>query len=79
MNSKLHTEHPPIASSPEPLDICLVGETNLDLILYGLPEEMPLERELLADRFEMTLGGSLVHSSRIISHSLVHVSDLSAK
>jgi hypothetical protein len=27
------------------LDIVIVGETNLDLILYGLPEEMPVERE----------------------------------
>jgi hypothetical protein len=25
------------------------GEFHLDLILYGLPESMPLERELLAN------------------------------
>jgi hypothetical protein len=28
------------------LDIAVVGEINLDLILYGLPEQMPPEREL---------------------------------
>ena len=48
------------------LDICIVGETNLDLILYGLPEEMPLEREILGTGFEMTLGGS----SSILAHNL---------
>ena len=35
-----------------------VGEFNLDLLLYGLPEDLPVERELLADRAEMVLGGS---------------------
>lgn len=47
-------------------DITIVGETNLDLILYGLPEEMPLERELLADGFNVTLGGS----SSILAHNM---------
>jgi sugar/nucleoside kinase (ribokinase family) len=39
-------------------DVTLAGEFNLDLLLYGLPEELPVERELLADRAEMVLGGS---------------------
>ena len=39
-------------------DITLVGEANLDLLLYGLPEELTVEREWLADRMVMTLGGS---------------------
>lgn len=39
-------------------DIAIAGELNLDLIFYGLPAEMPLERELLADRFRATLGSS---------------------
>ena len=47
-------------------DIAIVGETNLDLILYGLPERMPVERELLANGFDMTLGGS----SSILAHNL---------
>lgn len=47
-------------------DVTIAGETNLDLILYGLPEQMPLERELLAQDFRMTLGSS----SGILAHNL---------
>ncbi len=47
-------------------DVTIAGEINLDLILYGLPETMPLERELIASRFEMTLGSS----SAILAHNL---------
>ncbi|QMV18350.1 ribokinase [Granulicella sp. 5B5] len=47
-------------------DIALAGETNLDLILYGLPEDMPVERELLGTGFTTTLGGS----SAILAHNL---------
>jgi len=39
-------------------DVTVVGELNLDLILYGLPEELTPERELLADRLTLTLGSS---------------------
>ncbi|MHB1699360.1 MAG: carbohydrate kinase family protein [Acidobacteriaceae bacterium] len=42
----------------KPFDIAIAGELNLDLIFYGLPAEMPLERELLADGFRATLGSS---------------------
>src|SRR5215470_4481538 len=48
------------------LDISIVGEINLDLILYGLPTEMPAERELLASGFQTTLGSS----SAILAHNL---------
>lgn len=48
------------------LDIAIAGEINLDLILYGLPAQMPLERELLASDFQMTLGSS----SAILAHNL---------
>src|SRR5580698_10838584 len=48
------------------LDIAIVGEINLDLILYGLPEQMPTERELLANDFAITLGSS----SAILAHNL---------
>lgn len=48
------------------LDITIAGEINLDLILYGLPEEMPEERELLASDFALTLGSS----SAILAHNL---------
>jgi sugar/nucleoside kinase (ribokinase family) len=46
-------------------DICIAGEINLDLILYGLPAAMTLERELLANGFTATLGGS----SAIVAHN----------
>lgn len=46
--------------------VAIAGEINLDLILYGLPTDMPLERELLASRFEVTLGSS----SAILAHNL---------
>jgi hypothetical protein len=39
-------------------DVTLVGENNIDLLLYGLPDDLPPERELLADRMAMLLGGS---------------------
>src|ERR1700732_1458055 len=48
------------------LDIAIVGEINLDLILYGLPEQMTTERELLASGFAITLGSS----SAILAHNL---------
>ncbi len=48
------------------LDVTLVGESNLDLLLYGLPEELTVEREWIAERMTMTLGGS----PAITAHSL---------
>ncbi len=39
-------------------DVTLAGEFNLDLLLYGLPEDLPVERELLAERAATVLGGS---------------------
>jgi len=47
-------------------DVTVVGELNLDLILYGLPEELAPEREHLADRLSLTLGSS----SAIFAHNL---------
>ena len=52
--------------TPSCFDVVIAGEINLDLILYGLPREMPLERELLASGFVTTLGGS----SSIVAHNL---------
>lgn len=46
-------------------DISIVGEINLDLILYGLPEQMAVERELIGDAFVGTLGSS----SAIVAHN----------
>lgn len=47
-------------------DITIAGELNLDLILYGLPEQLAPERELIADRMMLTLGSS----SAIVAHNL---------
>ena len=52
--------------SMKTLDISIAGEINLDLILYGLPEVMPVERELLGTDFQVTLGSS----SAILAHNL---------
>ncbi len=52
--------------SGEMFDVSIAGEINMDLILYGLPEKLPVEREILANDFQMTLGGS----SAIVAHNL---------
>ena len=47
-------------------DVCVAGELNLDLILYGIPETPSHERELLASSSILTLGSS----SAIFAHNL---------
>jgi sugar/nucleoside kinase (ribokinase family) len=47
-------------------DVAIVGEINPDLIVYGLPRELPEEREILASGFTLTLGSS----SAILAHNL---------
>lgn len=47
-------------------DIVIAGEVNLDLILYGLAADIPLDREILASGFQMTLGSS----SAILAHNI---------
>jgi len=47
-------------------DVTVAGELNLDLILYGLPDELAPERELMAERMMLTLGSS----SAIVAHNL---------
>src|SRR5438445_13106720 len=47
-------------------DVTIVGELNLDLILYGTPDEIPRERELLVSDLNLTLGSS----SAIVAHNL---------
>ncbi|HEY4739846.1 MAG TPA: carbohydrate kinase family protein [Candidatus Acidoferrales bacterium] len=49
-----------------PLDVCVIGEINPDLILYGLPEQLKPEHETLIDGFRLTLGSS----SAIFAHNL---------
>lgn len=47
-------------------EVSVIGELNLDLIFYGLPPELILEREHLADDLSITLGSS----SAIFAHNL---------
>ena len=47
-------------------DVSVIGELNLDLIFYGLPEQLVLEREHLAKDLSITLGSS----SAIFAHNL---------
>lgn len=46
-------------------DVSVIGELNLDLILYGLPPELVLEQEHLAKDLSITLGSS----SAIFAHN----------
>jgi sugar/nucleoside kinase (ribokinase family) len=46
-------------------DLSIAGELNMDLILYGLPLLMPVERDLLGTEFIATLGSS----SAIVAHN----------
>jgi sugar/nucleoside kinase (ribokinase family) len=76
----MSSEFDPSHETPRsPLDIVIVGETNLDLILYGLPEEMPVEREILGSGFDATLGGSssiLVHNLAVLGTHVGFVSEV---
>ena len=47
-------------------DVTLAGDTNLDLLMYGLPEQLPCERELLANDMAIRIGGS----GAITAHNL---------
>ncbi len=59
----------PSSVPPSPLrrfDVTFAGDTCLDMILYGLPDDLPAERELLADQMAIRVGGS----SAITAHNL---------
>lgn len=47
-------------------DVTLAGDTALDVLMYGLPEELPPEQELLADGIAIRVGGS----GAITAHNL---------
>ena len=47
-------------------DISIIGELNPDVILYGVPNDLPEEREVLSTGFTLTLGSS----SAILAHNL---------
>jgi sugar/nucleoside kinase (ribokinase family) len=47
-------------------DVTLAGDMNLDVLMYGLPEDLPPEQELLAEDMATQVGGS----SAITAHNL---------
>jgi sugar/nucleoside kinase (ribokinase family) len=47
-------------------DVTLAGDVDLDILMYGLPENFPPEHELLAEKLAIRLGGS----SAITAHNL---------
>ena len=55
-----------MTASPSRFDVAIAGEINLDLVLDGIKEPMPVERELLASAFRITLGSS----AAILAHNL---------
>ncbi|HEY4977911.1 MAG TPA: carbohydrate kinase family protein [Candidatus Acidoferrum sp.] len=50
-------------------DVSVIGELNLDLILYGLPKDLILEHEHLANDLSITLGSS----SAIFAHNFAQL------
>jgi len=55
-----------MAVSKTQFDVAVAGEINLDLVLDGIPDPMPAERELVASAFRVTLGSS----AAILAHNL---------
>ena len=53
-------------------DVSVVGELNLDLVLYGLPKQFEPDREHLASELSLTLGSS----SAIFAHNLALMGSL---
>ncbi len=47
-------------------DVTLAGDTALDVLMYGIPDDLPPERELLADAIAIRVGGS----AAITAHNL---------
>jgi sugar/nucleoside kinase (ribokinase family) len=56
----------PTKSNSRRFDVTLAGDANLDILLYGLSENLPLERELLASEMAIRPGGS----AAITAHNL---------
>jgi sugar/nucleoside kinase (ribokinase family) len=56
----------PIRRDKRCFDFTLVGDVNIDIMLYGLPEVLTPERELLATNMSILLGGS----AAITAHNL---------
>jgi sugar/nucleoside kinase (ribokinase family) len=51
---------------PRRFDVTVVGDNCIDLLMYGLAEDLPCERELLANDMAIRIGGS----GAITAHNL---------
>ena len=71
----------PFSNSRRRFDFTLVGDANLDLLLYGLPEDLPVEQELLAEGMALHLGGSgaiTAHNLAALGNSVGFISTVAA-
>jgi sugar/nucleoside kinase (ribokinase family) len=71
----------PSSNSGRRFDFTLVGDANLDLLLYGLPEDLPVEQELLAEGMALHLGGSgaiTAHNLAALGNSVGFISTVAA-
>lgn len=59
-------------------DIALVGEFNLDVIFYGVPEDLPPERELAARDMELLMGGATAITANNLARLGSHVGLITA-
>jgi sugar/nucleoside kinase (ribokinase family) len=57
-NNRPGTIGPKQSSGARRFDVTLAGDTALDVLMYGLPDELPAEQELLADGVALRVGGS---------------------
>ena len=61
------------------IEVCVVGELNLDLILYGLPENPLPDHEHLASNMALTLGSSsgiFAHNLRVLGTAVGFISKI---
>ena len=68
---------PPGKRDSRRFDVTLAGDANLDVLLYGLPEDLPPERELLATQIAIRPGGSAAitaHNLAALGHSVGFIS-----
>ena len=68
------THHKPAQPSPprRRFDVTLAGDTNLDLVLYGLPDDLPAERELLADKIAIRRNRGIVAGELLEAHVAIN-------
>jgi sugar/nucleoside kinase (ribokinase family) len=69
LRTNRQTSNPKENAAVPKFDVSVIGELNLDLIFYGLPAKLELDREHLATNLSLTLGSS----SAIFAHNLARL------